>query len=114
MTPEPIASAVLALCAAQGLALWLGVAGKGRLADWLALGCPAALLLLTLVRMPPPHAWQPLEAAFVLFNATAVGWALLHLWRGAATGAALRWSLWLVNSLSCAVMVYLAFVFRLF
>lgn len=105
---------VVGLCALQGASLWAGWAGAGRVADWVALLCPAGVLALTLGRMSPGSDWRPIETAFLAMNLACLGLALVLLWSGAAAPVAARWGLWAVNSLSCAILVYLAFFFRLF
>jgi len=89
---------------------------QGRLVRFGALACPLVVLAVCLARMGPLTNGSdvtPLEQAFLGINvANAIGALVLLLRNGGPKAAA--WAVWLVNSASCAAMVYLAFFFRLF
>ena len=86
------------------------------MAVWAALLCPLGILTICVARTGMSNHWASLQSAELAFLAGNLASAV------AAIGLILRsarpaWAiagLWLVNSLFCAFMVYLAFFFRLF
>lgn len=109
--------AVLILALSQGVAFVAGMRGVSRrFASGAALLCPTIVLGVCLSRMGPRMEWSAisrLEAGFLLFN-LASALACVFLLRTGGRPPALFWAAWIANGLSCAMMIYLAFVFRLF
>lgn len=115
-----VAAAAVALCLLQAWGAWALFFKRWDVATWVALACPLAVLALCIGRMSfdgPLSLWRglrPLEQVFlagnVLLALAAAGLLLGRVGAASATG----WLLWVFNTASCAVMVYLAFFFRLF
>lgn len=118
MLSNPAAAGVVAgLCAVQGVALFATASGATRWAAWAGLLCPLGILALCANRMSlgvTGVSPRPIELMFLAANLASATLAALHLWRAGAAPVWTRWGLWIVNTASCAVMVYLAFFFRLF
>ena len=111
------AAVVVGLCAVQGVALFATATGATRVAAWAGLLCPLGILALCANRMAlgvTGVSPRPIEILFLAGNLAAATLAVLLLWRAGAAPAWSGWGLWIVNAASCAVMVYLAFFFRLF
>ena len=108
---------LLALALSQGVALLAGLWGGAiRLAGGIAFVCPSIILGVCLGGMGPRIQWgdvTALEAGFLIVNLASAAVSLFLL-RTGGRPAALFWAVWTVNSLSCAMMIYLAFFFRLF
>ena len=112
------AAIVAGLCAVQGAALLAMVTGWRAWADCVALLCPLTILALCLARMPigiQGVEMRPVEVAFLTVNVVSAVVAATFLLRHFAAAPVWgRGAVWVVNSLACAAMVYLAFFFRLF
>lgn len=115
-----VAAAAAALCLLQALGAWALFFNRWRLATWVALACPLAVLALCIGRMSFDgplsllRSLRPLEQVFLAGNAVSALAAAGLLLGKVDSASEMGWLLWAFNTVSCAVMVYLAFFFRLF
>lgn len=116
MTLEAARGLVVGLCLLQ-LAAGAGLAtGRPRLAVWGGVLCPLCVLVICAARIHLGGQWASLrgsEIGFLMANLASAGVGLVQ-WRRAAPRTGVAWGGWLLNTASCACMVYLAFFFRLF
>ena len=107
---------VLCLSASQLAAGIWGLAGSRRALQWAALICPIAILAILAARWQWSIPWATLrsaEIAFIAVNVVSAAVAIGTL-RAATAPLVALWGHWLINSLLCGAMVFLAFFFRLF
>lgn len=117
----------MALCLLEVWAAWALWLRRWRLANWVMFGSPLLVLAICIGRLGLEDlpaallAMQPLEHAFLAVNVMLMAVAVSLLRRKPAgrhgpvdSASTMAWALWTVNAVVCAVMVYLAFFFRLF
>lgn len=107
---------VSVLVVAQVAALVAGARRSYRFGGWAGFLCASLTLGICFFRMGPNIQWSSLrwlEMVFLVLNAVTALASLLLI-RTSGRPPALFWSVWLANSCSVAMMVYLAFFFSLF
>ena len=114
MSPDETIRKLLAAALALGqvLALVAGLRGALRVASWIGCLCPAIILGMCL----PWISWKdlkPLEGLFLGIAVSSLALSLVVV-RGGGRPFSLLAILWIVNCGLCAMMIYLAFFFRLF
>jgi hypothetical protein len=113
---SPIAFWVGAVCAWQGVVTVVALLGRPALAAWGNLLCAMAVLSVVSASLGSQLRWgalRPLEIAFLAGNLVAIAWGIRLVWGRRHWRLALG-GLWLLNTVLCATLAYLAFVFSLF